>query len=368
MLVNSYFVPSFGNKPKELVGRDTEIRQFIDGLLSPAGSRERATLILGQRGYGKTVLLLELAEQARKNGFIAASPTVTSNGMLERIVEKIQEEGEEYTKSDTKLSGGNIGFLGFEFGLQFDREEQANKSFAYKLSKLCKALEKEGKGVLILVDEVQANNPDLKELIIAYQELVGEGRNLAIAMAGLPKAISGVLNDHVLTFLNRATKIELQPLKSGDIEAFYNEAFYNIGIQISSDCIRRAVEAAQGSPYMMQLIGYYIIKFAGSNSGVNEKTIDNAIRAAENDFLTDICKAALSAVSDVDLQFLQAMAEDEGSSKMSDIASRMHVSRDYAQRYKMRMIESGIVSQVRRGEVEYAVPYLKKYIRKLSEN
>ena len=64
MLVNSYFVPSFGNKPKELVGRDTEIRQFIDGLLSPAGSRERATLILGQRGYGKTVLLLELAEQA----------------------------------------------------------------------------------------------------------------------------------------------------------------------------------------------------------------------------------------------------------------------------------------------------------------
>lgn len=25
MLVNSYFFPSFGNKPKELVGRDSEL-------------------------------------------------------------------------------------------------------------------------------------------------------------------------------------------------------------------------------------------------------------------------------------------------------------------------------------------------------
>ena len=75
----------------------------------------------------------------------------------------------------------------------------------------------------------------------------------------------------------------------------------------------------------------------------------------EKDFLSDVCKAALSAASDVDLQFLKAMAEDEGSSKMTDIASRMHVKRDYAQRYKVKMTESGII--FRFGAVKWNMQY-----------
>lgn len=363
MLFNSYFVPSFGNKPKEMVGRDAEINRFIEGLHSPAGSRERAILVLGQRGYGKTVLLLELAEQAKKNGFVVASPTITSKGMLERIVEKIQEEGEEYLKKDSKLSGGNVGFLGFEIGLQFDREEQASKSFIYKLSKLSKALEQKGKGVLILVDEVQASSADLKELIIAYQELVGQGRNLAIVMAGLPGAVSSVLNDHVLTFLNRAVKIELGPLKSGDIEAYYTAAFRKIGIQISNECITAAVNAVEGSPYMMQLLGYYIIKFTDDDGIADKECVEQAVQTAKTVFITDICKTTLAALSATDLKFLKAMAKDDGSSKMADIANRMQVKPDYAQRYKTRLREAGIIVQERRGEVKYAVPYLKDYFQ-----
>jgi hypothetical protein len=34
-------------------------------------------------------------------------------------------------------------------------------------------------------------------LISAYQHLVGEGKNVIIAMAGLPHAISDILNDEV---------------------------------------------------------------------------------------------------------------------------------------------------------------------------
>ena len=366
-MFDSYFVPSFGNKPKEMVGRDLEINLFIEGLNSPAGSRERAILVTGQRGFGKTVLLLELAEQARKKGFVVASPTITSKSMLERIVEKIQEEGEEFIKKDSNLSGGNLGFLGFEIGLQFDREEQKSKSFVYKLSKLCRALEEKGKGVLILVDEVQANSADLKELIIAYQELVGEGRNLAIVMAGLPGAVSTVLNDHVLTFLNRAVKIELGPLRAGDIEAYYTAAFRKIGIQISSECIAKAVKAAEGSPYMMQLLGYYIIKYADDNGNADKECVEKAVQTSKTIFITDICETTLNALSATDLKFLKAMAEDEEGSRMTDIASRMQVKPDYAQRYKTRLREAGVILQERRGEVKYAVPYLKDYFRKFEK-
>ena len=38
----------------------------------------------------------------------------------------------------------------------------------------------------------------MRVLTTAYQHLVGEGRNVAIAMAGLPHAVSSVLNDEFI--------------------------------------------------------------------------------------------------------------------------------------------------------------------------
>ena len=126
------FVPSFGNRPGVLVGRDKIIDQFLSGLQRPPGSKERAVLFLGQRGFGKTVLLLELADLAKNQGFVVVSPTIVSPGMQERIVEKLQEEGERFLKKNKrKLSGGSLGAFGFSAGLQFSDMERETKSFSY---------------------------------------------------------------------------------------------------------------------------------------------------------------------------------------------------------------------------------------------
>ena len=61
---DTIFAPAFGNMPATLVGRDLDMRRLQNGLASVPGSKDRATLIIGQRGLGKTVLLLELAEYA----------------------------------------------------------------------------------------------------------------------------------------------------------------------------------------------------------------------------------------------------------------------------------------------------------------
>ena len=58
------FVPSFGNRPRNLVGREEMISTFEAALQSIPGSRDRAMLMLGQRGSGKTVLLLDFADIA----------------------------------------------------------------------------------------------------------------------------------------------------------------------------------------------------------------------------------------------------------------------------------------------------------------
>ena len=209
---------------------------------------------------------------------------------------------------------------------------------------------------------MQANDENLKSLVIAYQELVGEGRNIAIAMAGVPGAISGLLNDHVLTFLNRATKVEIGPLLYGDINAYYNKAFKDMNLNLGDELIAQAAKATEGSPYLMQLIGYYIYKFASNDGKISDEEFFKAIKVSREQYINDICKTIVSGLSDVDIKFLVAMGADEKTSKITEIAKRMAVTPDYAQKYKKRLLDSGVITRVRRGEVEYAVPYLKEYL------
>ena len=49
--------------------------------------------------------------------------------------------------------------------------------------------------MLILIDELQANSEEIRQLVSLYQELVGERLNVALVMAGLPGAVSATLND-----------------------------------------------------------------------------------------------------------------------------------------------------------------------------
>lgn len=362
MASDRFFSPSFGNRPSYLVGREEIIAEFEAGLSDAPGSRARSVLFLGQRGMGKTVLLWELADRARKLGYVVANPTVVSDSLLDRIVEKIQEDGERVLKTKRgSLTGGSLGALGFSVGLQFSKDVQETRSAQYKLTQLARALFGKGKGLLILVDEVQANSASLRQLIIQYQELMGEGLNVAIAMAGLPTSVSAVLNDKVLTFLNRAKKTTLEPLKMSDVDAYFETAFKESDVEITQSQRKQATEKTQGSPYLMQLIGYNIVKSADRK--MSDSSLNHAIEVAEEDFKNDVCGTTISALSEKDVEFLKAMSEDKVTSNLSEIAKRLGVTSDYAQKYRKRLINAGIIEPANRGSVKFSVPLLADYLR-----
>ena len=67
-LVNP-FKPTAGAEPPVLVGRDKVLEDFADGLAEGPGARGRLMRITGPRGSGKTVLLTELGDMARDEGW-----------------------------------------------------------------------------------------------------------------------------------------------------------------------------------------------------------------------------------------------------------------------------------------------------------
>ena len=58
------FKPTAGKRPPMLIGRESVIEDFEEGLDNGAGAPGRLMLITGNRGCGKTVLLRELQRLA----------------------------------------------------------------------------------------------------------------------------------------------------------------------------------------------------------------------------------------------------------------------------------------------------------------
>ena len=357
----SLFQPTFGNRPEKYIGRDGVIEQFIAGLKEPVGSRNRCTLFLGQRGMGKTALLLELSDRAQKAGYVVARVTA-HEGMPQAIIEQFQLNGSKFFNDNKrKLTGVSAGALGFSFGLTFSEAAERQYGFRSKMSLLCDKLAEKGKGALILIDEVRTSAA-MREVASAYQELVGDRKNVAIAMAGLPHAVSSVLNDSVLTFLNRATKVELGTISTQLIRAYYEKAFRLVGITISDEFLDRAALSTRGFPYLMQLIGYYVIQYTPQGVTVTDDVMNKSEKAAMKDMEDNVFKPILTPLSDNDKVFLHALARCGETGSTSKLQANLGKKGPAIQPYRKRLIEAGIIEAPRRGELVFAVPYLADFL------
>ena len=361
--MTNLFQPTFGNRPQQYIGRDSVIEQFIEGLKEPIGSRNRCTLFLGQRGMGKTALLLELSDRAQKAGYVVARVTA-HEGMPQAIIEQFQLNGSKFFNDDKrKLTGVTAGALGFSFGLTFSEAAERQYGFRAKMSLLCDKLAEKGKGALILIDEVRTS-PAMREVAAAYQELVGDRKNIAIAMAGLPHAVSSVLNDSVLTFLNRAVKVELGLISTNLIRAYYDRAFRQLGVTISDENLDWAAQSTGGFPYLMQLIGYYIIQYTPAGSEVSAAIMEKVVKAAMKDLDDNVFKPILAPLSDNDKEFLCAMARCGETITTARLQAELGENGPAIQPYRKRLLDAGAIEAPRRGELVFAVPYLAEYLLK----
>ena len=362
-IIQSLFQPTFGNRPEQYIGRDGVIDQFVAGLKEPIGSRNRCALFLGQRGMGKTALLLELSDRAQKEGYVVARVTA-HEGMPKAIIEQFQLNGSKYFDDEKrKLTGVTAGVLGFSFGLTFSEVAERQFGFRSKMSLLCDKLAEKGMGALILIDEVRTSEA-MREVASAYQELVGDRKNVAMAMAGLPYAVSNLLNDSVLTFLNRANKVELRLISTNLIRAYYEKAFKSIGIEISDEILDRAAQATRGFPYLMQLIGYYVIQYTSEHGVVTDAIMDKVEKAAMGDMEDNVFKPILNPLSDNDRIFLKALARCGGTVTTANLQAMLGKNGPAIQPYRKRLIEAGVIEAPRRGELVFAVPYLSEYLLK----
>ena len=69
----------------------------------------------------------------------------------------------------------------------------------------------------------------------------------------------------------------------------------------------------------------------------------------------------MAALSRMDVEVLTALAR-ERAGLASDVARRLGKGNGYTQVYRRRLLDAGVVSSPRNGELEFAVPFLADYL------
>lgn len=371
------FKPTAGKMPPILIGRQSIIDDFKEGLENGAGAPGRLMLITGQRRYGKTVMLTELGRVAKDAGWEVISETA-SEGMCDRLVSALVRPGMKLRGVNVQPSIGVSGILNASLGgASFSVDQVAltlREVVNQRLAKMPR-----GKGIVFTIDEAQAASMvDMVALATTIQHVIrdedmrdvsdSDKHGVAFVFAALPSLMDELLHERVLTFLRRSVQHDLGLVAYPDVRSAYIEVVREGGLAIDSEVAELAAEASDGYPYMIQLVGYYMWRAAevrGSKE-IEEADVIQGKKDALVLFDDAVCAPLFDGLTAAQKLFVKAVAKEAPQpAKVSEIANRAHRSASWVSKYRASLIKERVVESAGYGLVRLSASHLAEYVQSL---
>ena len=354
------FTPTFGIVPPYPAGRKALLSDIRKAFTNWPGDPNASSILIGPRGSGKTALLSCAGDEAHREGWIVAD-VAAGQGMLEDIYQRTLFAAAEHISGKEKkhLTGVTIGqFL----GLSWSTAPSPEMNWRSRMSELLTQLTERNIGLLITVDEVQADIPEMIQLASVYQLFVRERMKIALMMAGLPFYVNQLISNEQVSFLRRARQHVLSLIADPDIRLSFRKTIESEGKSISGPALEKAVSAIGGFPYMMQLVGYYIWEEAANEQEISLSHAERGIALAQEDFRFGVLNSTFRELSPGDRKFLYAMLEDKEFSTLSSIAKRLGKTTGYASTYKTRLLQAGVIEEQPGNTFAIAIPSFREYL------
>jgi hypothetical protein len=144
---------------------------------------------------------------------------------------------------------------------------------------------------------------------------------------------------------------------------YYAKCFSQLGKDIESSSLEKAVKATRGYPYLLQLVGYYTLEYTDEAKVISDIVVDEALETSRQALIENVHKTCLKPLSEKDIVFLEAMAKEGDECRVADVAKRLKASNSFVQQYRKRLIETGVVVSEKRGWLKFTIPYLGDYLR-----
>lgn len=356
------FNPSFGRVPPIFLGREAQLDAVVSGLESP-NSPYQTTLVYGQRGVGKTAFLADVCNSLSDDPAWIVANLPSSGNLLQGLAQQIVAKSpHDLRKVLDSLEGVTVSAFGVQVG--YDRQNLLGTDYQTVLERLLGRLRDKGTSVLVAIDEVTASE-DIRTFASVYQILMREGLSIALIMTGLPKNVSELQNDKVLTFLLRSARAVLPPLDLVSVKMSYKSTFASGGRQVGEETLDQMARCTQGYAYAFQLLGYLL--WETGEKKVGRDTLESVLDPYREQLYRNAYAKIYEGLSPMDQKFLLAMAQDkEATVSMRAISERMGKPASYLSNYRRRLMDDEVIVAAGRGSVRFALPFFDQYVKERS--
>ena len=212
------FTLTFGRSPLESVDRPVQINEIIEAFTADT-INQQMFIITGVRGSGKTVMMTEISHKLRADDHWIVIELNPATDLLSAMLSKLNSD--QICTSLKKSAKIDLSFFGFGVAIEgmspITDEETA-------IIAILEKMKKNGKRLLITIDEV-TNNEFMQIFAGSFQIFVRQDLPVFLLATGLYENIDELQNEKNLTFLYRASKIQLKPLNNRAIMNKYKTIF-----------------------------------------------------------------------------------------------------------------------------------------------
>lgn len=389
--ISNPYQPGAGLRPPELAGREVELQDF-DTLLGRAEAhRQSQSIVLtGLRGVGKTVLLNEFANRARRRGWIvvqleARREDETGNTLFRgRLAQALNTSLREVTGSwgigerfrdalgvfrSFSLSAGPFASIGIEVEPRSGVADSGDLSIdlAELARHLALAADERDVGVVVLIDEMQdVDLADLGALCGANHEAGQRGLPFYVAGAGLP-SLPGRLSE-ARSYAERLFTYRVAgPLTNAAASDAVVLPASHEHVMWDDTAVEVVIRSSKGYPYFIQEFA----KAAWNRASDARITLDDAeygVRTGLQLLDAGFFQSRWTRATPAERSYLSAMALDRGlPSSSTEIATRIGKKPTSVGPMRANLIYKGLVFAPEHGLIAFTVPGMAEFIERQAD-
>lgn len=385
--IKNPFSPGAGNRPPELAGRDEILRQALLALgRIKAGKSERSPLMVGLRGVGKTVLLVETRKKAEQAGYqtmmVEAQEEVHLARLLLPGLRKLllsmdtgkvlgakAKRGFRVLKSF--LSGIKIAVGEVEISLDSPPEKgaadsgQLDSDLADVFVAIGEAAEEYGTAVAIIIDEMQyLSEVELSALIMAVHKISQEKLPVILVGAGLPQLAGNT--GRAKSYAERLFVFpQVGALREKDAKIALQEPARSEGVAFTEAALVEINNQTKGYPYFLQEWGSQSWNLA-TQSPIDVDVVREASKLAITNLDQSFFRVRFDRMTPREKDYLRALAElGNNPQRSGEIAQMLGVKSESVAPLRAGLIGKGMIYSPQHGDTAFTVPLFDEFMKRI---
>ena len=379
------YTPGAGSLPLELAGRDPEIEacRVMLGRLE-RGMPDRPLAIHGLRGIGKTVLVRQLADEARQRGWVVIHRELRSAARLRPILARALdvalrelEPEKKFHQMIERLRSVLASFTASvdpsgAIRLSVDVEPTRGIADSGELEgdtvdllvEVGTVAREEGRGLLLALDELhELDRAGLEALTAALHQTTQMELPVALLCAGLPhlpgRLIEAKTYAERLYKFPRLTALSDEASRDALIVPAEREE-----VEFEEEAIEAIVSKSEGYPYFLQEWGRAVWN-AAEQSPITLADVELAAPRVQDELDEEFFAVRLEKAPPTERLYLAAMADlGDGPQRTADIADALGRSPQQLSTARSLLIDRGLIYREDHGTVAFTVPNYADFMRR----